>query len=69
MCDPINIQVKGSYEYFITFTNDFSKYGYVYSMHKMSESFEMFKKFKAKAERQLGKPLKALRSDCGSEYI
>ena len=65
VCCPINIQARGDYEYFIVFMDDFSWYGYVYLMHRKSESFEMFKEFKAKVERQLGKPLKALRSHHG----
>ena len=45
VCDPINVQPRRGYEYFITFTNDFSRYGYVYLMHRKSESFEIFKAF------------------------
>jgi hypothetical protein len=33
--------------YFIIFTDDFSRYGYVYLMRHKSESFEKFKEFKA----------------------
>ena len=29
VCGPINIRVRGGYEYFITFTDDHSRYGYV----------------------------------------
>ena len=35
----------------------------------MSESIEKFKEFKAKAENQLGKHIKAIRSDRGGEYL
>ena len=38
-------------------------------MHTKFESFEIFKEFKAEAERQLEKLLKALRSNCGGEYL
>ena len=30
VCGPINIRAKGGYEYFITFTDDHSRYRYVY---------------------------------------
>ena len=40
---PMNINVRGGYYYFITFTDDLSRYGYVYLMKHKSESFEMFK--------------------------
>jgi hypothetical protein len=36
---------KGDFQYFITFTDDFSRYGYIYLMRHKSESFEKFKEF------------------------
>ena len=56
----LTFKQEDAMKYFITFTNDFSSYGYVYLMHRKPESFEMFKEFKAKAEKQLKRPLKAL---------
>ena len=39
--------------YFVTFTDDFSRYGYVYLMkHK---TFDMLKVFQNEVEKQLGK--------------
>ena len=38
-------------------------------MHRKSETFEKFKEFRVKTEKQLGKPIKALRSDRGGEYF
>ena len=32
VCGPINTQAKGGFQYFITFTDDFSRFGYVYLM-------------------------------------
>ena len=32
VCGPINSRGRGGYKYFITFTNDHSRYGYVYLM-------------------------------------
>ncbi|GJV71259.1 retrotransposon protein, putative, ty1-copia subclass [Tanacetum coccineum] len=54
--------------YFITFTDDFIRYGYVYLKHK-HEVFETFKIFQNEVENQLGKKIKAIRSDQGSEYL
>ena len=35
VCGPMSVQAQGGYEYFITFTDDYSRYGYVYLMrHK-----------------------------------
>ena len=69
VCGPISTQAKGGYEYFVTFTNDYSKYGYVYLMRWKFEAFEKFKEFRAKVENQLGKQIKAIRFDCGGEYL
>ena len=32
VCRPINIRARGGYKYFITFTDDHSRYGHVYLM-------------------------------------
>ena len=41
------------YEYFITFTDDHSKYGYVYLIQHKFEAFEKFKEFKDEVKKQL----------------
>ena len=69
VCGPMSTQAKEGYEYFITFTDDYSRYGYVYLMRQMSEAFEKFKDFRPKVENQLGKHIKVIRSDCGREYL
>ena len=69
VCGPLSVHARGGYEYFITFIDDYSRYGYVYLMHKKSETFGKFKEFMAEAEKQLGKSLKTLRSDRGGEYL
>nr|GFA11267.1 hypothetical protein [Tanacetum cinerariifolium] len=55
--------------YFITFTDDFSRYGYVYLLKHKHEVFETFKVFQKEVENQLGKTIKLLRSDRGGEYM
>ncbi|PKI73573.1 hypothetical protein CRG98_006021 [Punica granatum] len=54
VCGPVNKLARGGYLYFITFTDDFSRFGYVYLMKYKSESFEKFKEFKNEEENQLG---------------
>ncbi|GJV71746.1 retrotransposon protein, putative, ty1-copia subclass [Tanacetum coccineum] len=49
--------------------NDYSRYGYVYLLKHKHEVFETFKVFKNEVENQLGKTIKAIRSDRGGEYI
>ena len=60
---------RGGFQYFVTFTDDLSRYGYVYLMRHKSETFEKFKEFQNKVENQLDKTIKLLRSDRGGEYM
>lgn len=69
VCGPLNHNARGGYIYFITFTDDFSRYGYIYLMKHKSESFEKFKEFRNEVENQQGNTIKSLRSDRGGEYL
>ena len=69
VCGPINVIAQGGYVYFVTFTDDLSRYDYVYLMKYKSEVFEKVKEFKAEVENQKGKSIKILRSDQGGEYL
>ncbi|GJY28635.1 retrotransposon protein, putative, ty1-copia subclass [Tanacetum coccineum] len=55
--------------YFVTFTDDFSRYGYVYLLKHKHEVFETFKVFQKEVENQLGNTIKSLRFDRGGEYM
>ncbi|GJT57736.1 retrotransposon protein, putative, ty1-copia subclass [Tanacetum coccineum] len=63
MCGPLRHVSRQGASYFITFTDDYSHYGYVYLLKHKHEVFETFKVFKNEVENQLGKTIKALRSD------
>ena len=69
VCGPMSSIARGGFQYFITFTDDLSRYGYVYLMKHKSETFEKFKEFQSEVENQCGKKIKALRSDRGGEYL
>ncbi|KAJ9546672.1 LOW QUALITY PROTEIN: hypothetical protein OSB04_019215 [Centaurea solstitialis] len=69
VCGPFSHVARGGYRYFITVTNDFSRYGYVYLMRHKSESFERFKEFQNEVQNQLDRKIKFLRSDRGGEYL
>src|SRR3954462_7073336 len=60
---------RNGLRYFVTFTDDLSRYGYIYLMKHKSETFERFKEFHSEVENQLGKKIKHLRSDRGGEYL
>ena len=40
---PMSVDAHGGYRYFLTFTDDLSRYGYIYLMKHKSETFEKFK--------------------------
>ncbi|GJY14019.1 retrotransposon protein, putative, ty1-copia subclass [Tanacetum coccineum] len=69
VCGPLRHVSRQSASYFITFTDDYSRYGYVYLLKHKHEVFETSKVFKNKVENQLEKTIKALRSDRGGGYI
>ncbi|KAL0411261.1 UNVERIFIED_CONTAM: Retrovirus-related Pol polyprotein from transposon RE2 [Sesamum latifolium] len=65
VCGPLSIPTKGGFSYFITFTDDHSRYGYVYLIRYKSEAFGRFKEYRLEAENQTNHKIKALRSDRG----
>ena len=72
----IHIDICGSFtplaicghKYFITFIDDYSRYGFVELIREKSDSLDAFKTFKAKVELQRGKKIKVVHSDRGGEY-
>ena len=69
VCGPMPVQARSGSFYFITFTDDFSRFGWVYLMRFKSKAFEKFIEFKNEVEKQSGKSIKTLRSDRGGEYL
>ncbi|GJY77592.1 chrysanthemyl diphosphate synthase [Tanacetum coccineum] len=69
VCGPLRHVSRHGASYFITFTDNYSRYGYVYLVKHKHEVFETFKVFKNEVKNQLRKTIKALRSDRGGEYI
>ena len=67
VCGPMSVTARVGYSNFITFTDDLSRYGYVYLMRHKSEAFDKLKEFQNKVENQLNRKIKALRSDRGGE--
>ena len=67
VCGPMNIEARGGYRYFLTFTDDLSRYGYIYLMKHKSETFEKFKEFQSEVENHRNKKIKFLQSDRGGE--
>lgn len=51
------------------FTDDFTRYTWIYFMHNKSEVFGIFKHFLAMVVNQLKNPVKILLSNLGGEYV
>ncbi|KAL5810596.1 hypothetical protein ACOSQ4_027164 [Xanthoceras sorbifolium] len=69
VCGSMNVRARGGYEYYVTFIDDYSRYGYVYLMQRKSETFKKFKEFRTEVENQLGKTIKSLQSDRVGENL
>src|SRR6266496_5524590 len=69
VCSPMSVEARDGYRYFLTFTNDLSRYGYIYLMKHKSETFEKFNEFQSEVENHRNKKIKSLRSDHGGEYL
>ena len=68
ICGPFLTASWNGQTYFITFIDDFSRYGYLYLIHDKSQSLDVFKNCKDEVENQLNKRIKSVRSDRGGEY-
>ncbi|RVW15878.1 Copia protein [Vitis vinifera] len=68
ICGPYPTASWNGQQYFITFIDDYSRYGYLFLIHEKSQSLDVFKTFKAEVELQLNKRIKSVRSDRGGEY-
>ena len=69
ICGPMNVKARHGAYYFITFIYDFTRYGHVYLISHKSEALSCFMKYVNLVENQLDKTIKALRTDCGHEYL
>ncbi|KAI3723576.1 hypothetical protein L2E82_35254 [Cichorium intybus] len=69
VCGPFRSTTKDGTRFYVTFTDDFSRYSYIYLIKHKSDTFEKFKEFKNEVENQLGRKIKMLRSDRGGEYL
>jgi transposase InsO family protein len=65
---PIHTQSRKGFRYFIMFTDDATRYTYVYFLRHKSEATAIFKQFKAEVEKIHGLPIIRVRMDGGGEY-
>lgn len=69
LCGPMEVSSMSGARYFLTLIDDLSRKVFVYFLKTKEGVKGIFEEFKALHERQLGKFIKILRSDNGSEYV
>ncbi|KAL0315483.1 UNVERIFIED_CONTAM: Retrovirus-related Pol polyprotein from transposon RE2 [Sesamum radiatum] len=69
ICGSLNTPTRGGYSYFLTFTDDHSRYGYAYLMRYKPEAFGRFKEYRFEVENQTGHKINALWSNPSGEYL
>ena len=68
ICGPFDVTSFSKEKYFITFIDDFSRYGYIYLLHEKSQVIDALEVFVNEVERQLNRKVKVVKSDKGGEY-
>ena len=56
----MSVDARGKYRYFLTFTDELSRYEYIYLMKHKSEIIERFKEFQSEVENHCNKKIKFL---------
>ena len=69
ICGPMNVKARNGAIYFLTFINDYSRYGYVYLLSHRHEALDVFKRFVLEVETKLDRRVKTLRTNRGREYL
>ena len=69
ICGPMNVKARHGASYFLTFIDDYTRYGYVYLISHRYEALDCFRRFVAEVENQQERSLKTFRTDRGREYL
>jgi hypothetical protein len=69
VCGPITPIALGGYRYFVTFTDDYSRFTWVTPIKHKDEVLNLFKNLYNELKNQKGVKVKKLVSDGGGEYI
>ena len=55
VCGSMSVEARDGYRYFLTFTDDLSRYGYIYLLKHTSETLKKFKEFQSEVENHRNK--------------
>jgi hypothetical protein len=65
----VPVPTSSGYRYWVTFIDNWLRYGSIYVLKRKSDVFEAFKAFKAFVELQYGVSIECLHNNKGGEYI
>ena len=65
----INEKSLSGSEYFLTLTDDYTRFVWIFVLKQKSEAFHKFCEWKVMVEKAYGKTLKTLRTDNGGEFM
>jgi len=65
----MNVRARREGNYFITFIDDFTRFGHVYLISHKSEALDCFIRYTNLVENKLSTKIKPLRTDRGREYL
>ena len=65
----MNVKARHGASYFLTYIDDYTRYGYVQLIIHRYKTLDCFKPFVAEVQNQHEKNLKTLRTDRGREYL
>ena len=69
ICGPMTARNQTNTPYFITFIDDYSRYGHIYLFSHKSEALKCFEAYLNEVENKLERKVKTLRTDRGREYL
>lgn len=68
MCGPMPQPSLGGNRFFVLFKDDATGFRYIYFVQHRGDVFERFKAFERLVENKFQRPVRMIRSDCGTEY-
>lgn len=69
VCGSLLTTSTTKHRFYVIFVDDFSRKCWIFFMQKKDQMFLKFYEFKAFAEKDIDKKVKALKSDNGGEYV
>ena len=69
LCGPYGTLSKGKNRFIITFTDNFSKYSWIYFLKNKSDAADKLKEFNVEVSALVGRKIHLIRSDSGGEFL